>query len=100
MGDVGGQLWGSGTAGNYQRSSLHSYLVIESRLHKGLVGLATTLDDERLNAVLVEVVYQLWQGPLTGQHHTFGVGTVPVADRQLGMFAGIGGMTYQDGILL
>ena len=62
--------------------------------------LAATLDNKRLNALLVEVFDELGQRALMSQHHTFGIGTVPVADRQLWMFTYVGGVTHKDGIFL
>ena len=62
--------------------------------------LAATLDNKRLNALLVEVFDKLGQRALMSQHHAFGIGTVPVADRQLWMFTYVGGVTHKDGIFL
>ena len=64
------------------------------------MGLQTTLDNKRLDAVLIEVVHELWQRPLARQDNTFGIRANPMTDSQLGMFADIGGMSHQYGILL
>ena len=64
------------------------------------MGLTTTLDDERLDALLVEVVNELGQWALMGQHHTFGIGAVPMANRQLWMLSDVSGMSHKDSILL
>ena len=62
--------------------------------------LAATLDNKRLNALLVEVVDELGQGALVCQDDALGIGTVPVANGQLRMFADVSGMSYEDSILL
>ena len=64
------------------------------------MGLATTLYDERLDALLIEVVDELWQGALVCQDDALGIRTVPVANGQLRVFADVSGMSHEDGILL
>ena len=57
--------------------------------------LAATLDNKRLNALLVEVFDELGQGALVCQDDALGIGTVPVADRQLWMFTYVGGASVR-----
>ena len=42
---------------------------------------SASLDDERLDAVLVEIVHELRQWPVVSQYDAFGIGAVPVSDR-------------------
>ena len=62
--------------------------------------LPATLDDERLDAVLVEVVHEQRQRTVVGEHKAFGVWSHPVADGELRTLADVGSMAYEDGILL
>ena len=82
------------------RSRFHTDFIPQTSLDKRLVGLPTTLDNKRLDAVLIEVVHELWQRPLARQDDALGVRANPMTDSQLGMFADIGSMSYQYGILL
>ena len=64
------------------------------------MGLAPALDDERLHTLLVEVVDELRQWALAGQHHPLRVRTVPVAHGQQRVLSGVGGVAYKDGVFL
>ena len=64
------------------------------------MGLSASLDNQRLDTMLVEVVNELGQGTVMGQYDTLGVWTVPMTNGQLGMVTVEGGMPYQNSVLL
>jgi hypothetical protein len=64
------------------------------------VCLPATLDDKRLDAVLIQVIHQLGQRAMVRQYDALGIRSVPMTNGQLGMFANVGGMSHQDGIFL
>jgi hypothetical protein len=64
------------------------------------MGLATSLDDERLDNLLVEIIYQLGEWLVMGQDNTLWIGTVPMTNIQAWMFSVKCGMPYENSILL
>ena len=98
--DISGHLRGAGAVGNGDGSRLDAYFVPESSIDKRLMRLSAAFDDERLDAMLVEIVHQLRQRAVVCQHNALGIGTVPVADGEQWMLPQFGSMTHEDGILL
>ena len=85
---------------NGNRSCLHTDLVPEPGVDETIESLKAPFDDERLDTLLTEVGDELREGSLAGEYDTLGIGAVPMADGELRMLTGVGGMAYQDGILL
>ena len=94
------QVGSWGTTSNGNRSCLHADLVPEPGVDEAIESLKAPFDDERLDTLLTEVGDELREGSLAGEYDTLGIGAVPMADGELRMLTGIGGMAYQDGILV
>ena len=99
-GGIGRNLRSQCTIADGNRSCLDAYLIPKTCRQESIMGLAATLDNERLDGMLVEVFHELRQRTLVCQHDTLGVWAVPMADGQQGMFSDIGRMAYENGILL
>ena len=67
QGDVGRNLRCTGAISNSNSTCLYTNLVPQTSSKERLMGLAATLDDERLDALLIEVVDELGQGALVCQ---------------------------------
>ena len=61
--------------------------------------LASAFDNERLDAVLVQVFHQLCDRSVMCQHDTLRIRAVSVTDRQLWMFTDVCGVSHEYRIL-
>ena len=94
QGNVRGPLGSTRTITDYDGCCLYPQFVPQAGLDERFVRLTSTFDNQRLDAVLIEVIHQLSDRPVVRQYNALGIWPVPVTDSQLGMFANVGCMSH------